>query len=223
MKKFVVVTILALMLFAFSYANNADATLLGVRTGFAGFYPKISFDGGGLLVYDAGTDKLDLTAADNKYIAGPGDYDNLYDKVDLTLSIHVDSTGKFTGGVSGYDMVETVKAGESVTIRGNTYVGGDILLQGNVVAFGWGTAEVDYHLDDLAGKLVDDGLWPGSPPNISGLYATLDDTPDWSGDFELGAIEGKKMPTPEPTTMLLLGFGLAGLAGYAWRRKKKQS
>jgi hypothetical protein len=28
---------------------------------------------------------------------------------------------------------------------------------------------------------------------------------------------------PEPTTLLLLGFGLVGVAGYAWRKRKKQS
>ena len=30
-------------------------------------------------------------------------------------------------------------------------------------------------------------------------------------------------PTPEPSTMMLLGFGVAGLLSYAWRPRRRKA
>jgi hypothetical protein len=35
------------------------------------------------------------------------------------------------------------------------------------------------------------------------------------------SINGQIQVSPEPTTLTLLGIGIAGMAGYAWRRKKR--
>jgi len=37
------------------------------------------------------------------------------------------------------------------------------------------------------------------------------------------ALNGETSPIPEPTTMLLFGTGLVGVAGAARRKKKKQA
>jgi hypothetical protein len=55
-------------------------------------------------------------------------------------------------------------------------------------------------------------------PNLRlGLEATLSNVHGGPERFKFGAAAG---PVPEPTTMILLGTGLAGIAGAVRRRRK---
>jgi len=177
-------------------------------------------------------------------ITDTGDYDPV---VGFGLAIYVDENGNFTSGVtnhtyswdltgtsssysgsytSDYDMVEVLLQGE-ITVAGHTYTASAsnpvLLLAADVDAFGWenysDTSQVDFLFGPVAGAWVDDGIWPTSPP--TGAYAMIGGTLDWSNGFDLENKGGDKMPTPEPTTLLLLGTGLIGLAGIGRRKFKK--
>lgn len=86
----------------------------------------------------------------------------------------------------------------------------------------------------ILGLYTTTGLGQSSYPegylslNFSGIasYATFDFTSDF-GRYIIDNFEGTFgstediSPVPEPATMLLLGIGIAGLAGARFRRKKK--
>ena len=219
-------TAVAVIVAVVMVAGMASATLLGIKGSYEGNRPDIDFNNIGVITYDAYKNLFTLTATDEKlvlpngtvyWLSGPGF------TTTLTLKIYVDESGNLTGGITGYDMVEQVTKG-SVTIAGVTYNAGDVLLQAEVKAFGWGTGTggvpaFDFLFDTISGRLVDQGFWPSPAPLTAAWVETGVATYSWTSDFTLRSAKGDKMVTPVPPTLLLLGSGLLGFILLNRRRK----
>jgi len=149
---------------------------------------------------------------------------------DMKVYLNVDTSGNL---IEGY-MVEQVVNG-TVTVKDHTYSAGDVILAGEVVAFGYdklydsvndvyvGGFDFLVSRDTLTGELIDDDIWPDEYP--VGLFAIAEEIGDWDGtfasEFYLTKVKGDKAPVPEPATMLLVGAGLLGI-GFVGRRHLKK-
>jgi len=112
---------------------------------------------------------------------------------------------------SAYDTFEAV-----ITQGGYLWTAGSSLIGG----YSWGGANYPGR-EDLLGPFADQTtvvVTPASDYFLNIVLRTTEDTdyPSW-GSFS----DVRVMPIPEPTTMLLLGSGILGLAGLGFRRKKK--
>jgi hypothetical protein len=98
----------------------------------------------------------------------------------------------------------------------------DAAFFANVPAFldpGMSTGLVAF-FDAVVSSLVSPGVYGGSVSVLGGDDATSDNVLG-TQEFSI-TVTGGDQPIPEPTTMLLLGSGLAGIAA-AKRRKRRQT
>jgi len=214
--------------------QNAEATLLGIKPLLG--YPDILFDNGGTITWTESLNKFYLRANDIQLIQQLGD-----DPIPLTvgpipsigfpgfktgieLTLYFDDNGKLTEGLMRQWVVDG-----TVTVDGHSYHVGDTLLQGAVSRYGWGEGDLLGQFDciiyggDLSGEFITDGIWPDS--GSTGIYMFAEILNGWDGtwdeDFNLGKVKGDKSSlVPEPSSMILLGSGLMGLAAAGFKRRK---
>ena len=208
------VTLLAGLVAGLALAGPASATLLGNSLQF----PLLSFDNGGSLTYNGGADALSVNANPIALRPGPGAAPIFITPADgtefVSISILVDDTGALIGGnPDGADLVVFGR----IDLGGGNVLTGPLLL-GEVTGFGSQDSGAT-DLFDFSFTVTGGALAPAFDSVIG--VALQSERSSFAGSFLDnfgGGAKGTIGVIPEPTTLLLLGAGVAGL-GLSGRRR----
>jgi len=207
MKKVLVVLLFASLFFGVT-AGKTEAALIGVDLGL----PDILSDSTGTYSYNHTTGLFSSTAQALN-ITFDGISSIPITSGSYSVGFYVNNSGIFTGGIVGNDLVIS----GTFTYNSTTYNG--VLVQGEVTNFGFADFS-DLAIFDFTFNVTGGALAGFFGPTGGDIF--LSEINNFTGEFDVDS-SGEKAkhdttPVPEPGTMMLLGSGLVGLAG--WGRKK---
>jgi hypothetical protein len=159
-----------------------------------------------------------LSVADSANLAG----DQLYM---LAVNATVSQTNGLTTatGITQMGMWTITGSGQAAT---NWVMPTPDLYTGNLLLPDPGVCSPTdaYDADQAAGCTLDAVIGPGEQPCNTGWTAVFNDIWPGQGYTNVGAngvqLAADPAPTPEPSTLLLLGIGLLGLLAYGWRKRR---